>query len=64
MDAFSAHGDQAEMLAFLDNQDRTLVEQIFLVHGDAAVGEAFTVKLHERGFENVLIPMLGEEFAF
>lgn len=62
MHSFSAHGDQNEMLQFLDNQNREKLKEIFLVHGDEDRQKAFAVGLKEHGFKNISIPMLGQSF--
>jgi len=62
MDSFSAHGDQQEMIDFLDNQDRKKLKKIFLVHGDIERQETFKGKLLEKDFRAVEIPALGETF--
>ena len=62
MDSFSAHGDQEEMLAFLDNQDRSRVKRVFLVHGDLERQKVFKEGLKEKGFKQVDIPSLGQEY--
>ena len=57
MDSFSAHGDQREMLDFLDNLNRTELKKLFLVHGDYEEGQLpFKKCLEERHFQNVIIP--------
>jgi len=61
MDSFSAHGDQKEMLDFLDNLDRKSLQKIYLVHGDYEEGQLpFKKCLEDKGFEKVLIPEKGE----
>ena len=60
MDSFSAHGDQKEMLDFLDNQNRTALQRLYLVHGNYEEGQLpFKKKLEERGFRNIIIPEKG-----
>jgi metallo-beta-lactamase family protein len=56
LDSFSAHGDQNEMLAFLENQNRDKLKKLFLVHGDVERQELFKSALEENGFRNVEIP--------
>lgn len=63
MDSFSAHGDQREMIDFLENQDRKQLKKLFLVHGEADRQGVFKDKLEENGFRGVTIPSLGEEFT-
>ncbi len=64
MDSFSAHGDQDEMLDYLDNQDRKKLKQIFLVHGDYQRQRTFKGALKEAGFNKIMIPRLKDEVHF
>lgn len=60
MDSFSAHGDQKEMLGFLDNLNRSDLKKIFLVHGDYEEGQVpFKKCLEENRFYSILIPEKG-----
>lgn len=61
MDSFSAHGDQDEMFEFLSNQINS-VEKLFLVHGNDENRTAFKKYLGENGFQNIFMPIFGEEF--
>jgi metallo-beta-lactamase family protein len=61
LDGFSAHADQAELLAWagsLAPAPRT----IFLVHGELGPAETLAAKLRERTGAEVHVPALGEEF--
>ncbi len=60
MDSFSAHGDRWEMIHFLENQ-KASVKQLFLVHGVLQAQESFRELLLQQGFQDVMIPRLGEE---
>ena len=62
MHSFSAHGDQGEMLAYIDHMDRNKLKNLFLVHGDYERQVEFREVLLEKGFKNVRIPDLGESF--
>ncbi|OWY20659.1 MBL fold metallo-hydrolase [Sphingobacteriales bacterium UPWRP_1] len=62
MDSFSAHGDQQEMIDFLNNQDRNRLNRLFLVHGEYEVQKKFKTALENHNFSNVSIPQLGETF--
>ncbi len=62
MDSFSAHGDQQEMIDFLENQDRKKLKKLFLVHGDIKRQKTFKEVLEKRDFREVVIPELGESF--
>jgi metallo-beta-lactamase family protein len=62
MNSFSAHGDQREMIDFLENQNKDRLRKLFLVHGVPKRQVGFKEALESEGFENVLIPELGESF--
>lgn len=62
IDAFSGHGDYNEMIDFLDCVDKDLLRKVFLVHGEYEVQKAYKQKMIDRGFRNIEIPALGEEF--
>ncbi|MBI5837441.1 MAG: MBL fold metallo-hydrolase [Candidatus Eisenbacteria bacterium] len=57
MDAFSAHGDQADLLRLA-----SLVKprRIYLVHGEPLAQQALEGKLRETGFPRVFTPARGE----
>lgn len=59
MDSFSAHGDQVEMLQFIENQKKK-AKQVFLVHGEYDTQQTWRAYLHHNGFEHVIIPAQGE----
>jgi len=61
MDSFSAHGDQKEMLDFLNPLDKSRLKKTFLVHGDYESQSVFRDKLMENGFRNIEIPEYGNE---
>jgi len=61
MESFSSHGDQKEMLDYISNQKGS-VKRIFLVHGEYDVQERFSVFLNQNGFDDVVIPNLGNTF--
>jgi len=59
MDSFSGHGDKNEMIDFLKNQNGA--KRTFIVHGEYGSQKAFKKALKKKGFENIYIPMMGEE---
>lgn len=61
MDSFSAHGDQHEMLHFLNNQTPSCKE-LFLVHGEYETQLKYKDFLSKNGFGNIEIPELRQEF--
>jgi metallo-beta-lactamase family protein len=56
LNSFSAHADKNELMDYFLQFDRTLLEQIFLVHGDYDQQQVFQNSLNENNFKNVLIP--------
>jgi metallo-beta-lactamase family protein len=60
--SLSAHGDSDDLVKFLSCQDASLVRRLFLVHGEINVQEKFKRRLGLKGFEEVGIPALHEEF--
>ena len=62
MDSFSAHGDQEEMLDFLENQDRRKLKKLFLVHGEIDRQQKFKDSLLDKGFKKVEIPVLDQTY--
>lgn len=63
LDSFSAHGDEGEMLAFLDNLNRDKLKKIFLVHGDLKRQKLFRTALESKKFRNIEIPHLGQSYT-
>lgn len=58
IDGFSAHGDQAEMLRFIEKSNLN-IKRIALVHGDEDQTLAFADLLKSRGHD-VMVPKIGE----
>lgn len=61
--SMSAHGDYEDLSQFLATQDPRLVKKLFLVHGEHNVQEDFKERLIRKGFMDVSIPELHEEFG-
>jgi metallo-beta-lactamase family protein len=61
MDSFSAHGDQKEMFEFIEPHKNS-ARKSFLVHGEYDTQLKFQSFLKNRGFNNVEIPQLGQEY--
>ncbi len=59
----SAHGDYNDLSQFLSCQDPSLVETLFIVHGEYDVQEEFQARLLKKGFKNVQIPELHSVFG-
>lgn len=62
MDSFSAHGDEKEMLAFLNPLNREKLKKVFLVHGETEKLAMFKDALLQHDFRKVEIPGLGQEY--
>jgi metallo-beta-lactamase family protein len=61
LDGFSAHADQAGLVAFAEEaRRRGPLRQVLLVHGEAPAQEALTQLLEQRGFPTVQCPAAGE----
>ena len=60
--SMSAHGDYDDLCQFLACQNPALVDKIFIVHGEYDVQKIFKEKLRKKGFAEVIIPALHEEF--
>lgn len=60
LDGFSAHADQAGLLAFAESaRSQGPLRQVLLVHGEPPAQRALTEKLWERGFPTVTAPAFG-----
>ena len=62
MGSFSAHGDQQEMIDFLQCQDKSKLKKIFLVHGEIDRQTVFKEAIIKDGFKSVEIPELDQEY--
>lgn len=62
IEAFSGHGDYQEMQNFLSCQDKTLIKQLFLVHGEYKSQVFYKEQLSKAGYKNIQIPEPGNEF--
>lgn len=62
IDSFSGHGDYKEMAQFLSCQDASLLKNTFIVHGDYKAQSSYKNHLTEKGFKNISIPEMEEEF--
>lgn len=62
MRSMSAHGDYDDLCEYLSCQNPAFVKQIFVVHGEEEVQFDFAKKLNKKGFKNVVVPDMHEEF--
>lgn len=60
--SMSAHGDYDDLCQFIACQNPAQVKQLFLVHGEPEVQQNFKNKLIHKGFAEVEIPTLHQEF--
>ena len=56
MRSMSAHGDYDDLCQFIACQDPSMVDTLFLVHGEYDVQQDFAERLRRKGFRNVVIP--------
>jgi metallo-beta-lactamase family protein len=62
MTGMSAHGDSEELCRFVSCVDPERVKNIFLVHGEYKVQQAFTAKLERKCFKGIEIPSQHQEY--
>jgi len=60
--SFSAHGDYKEMLEFLSCQEASVIERVFLVHGEYETQLKYKLRMQQAGFRNIEIPERGNTF--
>lgn len=60
-DAFSGHGDQTDILKFVNSQDPAQLKKLFLVHGEPSSMDEFKEIVSEQGYD-VEAPAKGESF--
>ncbi len=63
MRSMSAHGDYDDLCQFLACQDKDQVKQLFIVHGEEDVQLDFQRSLMKKGFKDVIVPFLHQEFG-
>ena len=61
--SMSAHADYEDLMQFLGCQSPDLVNQIFVVHGEAEVQDHFAERLRKKGFREVIVPEMHETVA-
>jgi metallo-beta-lactamase family protein len=60
IDSMSAHGDYDDLFQWLSSQGKDQVRNIFLVHGEYDVQQAFARRIETKGYKNVSIPAQHE----
>jgi metallo-beta-lactamase family protein len=63
MRSMSAHGDYNDLCQFLACQDASKVKKLFLVHGEPEVRVDFQQKLLAKGFKDIEMPEMHQEFG-
>jgi len=63
INAFSAHADYSEMIAWLKEIDTSRLRKIFLVHGEKEQQEGFKEHLAEAGFDKVEIVVPEKKYT-
>lgn len=64
IDGYSAHADQAELLAWVRPLDRDRLQKVCLVHGESEAISTLSDKLRNVGFKQVIAPQRGESIEF
>jgi metallo-beta-lactamase family protein len=63
IDSMSAHADYNDLCQYLSCQDAQEVERVFIVHGEPYTQVEFKKRLMKKGFRDVVIPELHQEFG-
>ena len=63
IDSMSAHADYNDLCQYLSCQDSKGINRVFVVHGEPEVQEEFKDRLLKKGFPDVVVPRLHEEFG-
>ncbi|MDR2804125.1 MAG: MBL fold metallo-hydrolase [Dysgonamonadaceae bacterium] len=63
IDSMSAHADYNDLCQYLSCQDQSEVKRVFVVHGEPDVQTEFKERLLKKGFRDVEIPELHQEFG-
>jgi metallo-beta-lactamase family protein len=62
IESFSGHGDYKEMISFLECQEKSGLEQTFIVHGEYETQKKYVGELQKEGYKNIEIPARGQEY--
>ena len=62
IESLSGHADFAEMLRYIDCQDKRKVKKLFLVHGEEETQQHFAQTLNNKGWHRIEIPQFRQEF--
>lgn len=58
----SAHGDYDDLCQFIASQNPNAIKKLFLVHGEYNVQLEFQQRLLQKGFKNVEVPGMHQEY--
>ena len=61
MNGFSAHADKNELMEYFLALNRNRLKKVFIVHGEQDQSESLARTIKEQGFENAIVPELGEK---
>jgi metallo-beta-lactamase family protein len=63
LNSMSAHADYQDLCQYLACQDQNEVKRVFIVHGEPEVQVEFKRRLLKKGFKDIEIPELHQEFG-
>jgi metallo-beta-lactamase family protein len=63
LNSMSAHADYNDLCQYLSCQDSNDVTRVFIVHGEPEVQVEFKRRLLKKGFKDIEIPKLHQEFG-
>lgn len=63
LNSMSAHADFNDLSQYLSCQDQNEVKRVFLVHGEPDVQIDFKRRLYKKGYKDIEIPELHQEFG-
>jgi len=63
LNSMSAHADYNDLSQYLSCQENTEVKRVFIVHGEYDVQQEFKTRLLKKGFRDIEIPQMHQEFG-
>jgi len=63
LNSMSAHADYNDLCQYLSTQDAQEVKRLFIVHGEPEVQDEFKRRLMKKGFLDIAVPELHQEFG-
>jgi len=64
LDSFSAHADKAGLENYLSLSPAHDMKKLFLIHGEKEAAKEFQNTAKQKGYQNISIPELDEEYLF